>query len=191
LLPVSGSFVAPTGAATVDQYGRLSGELVVPAATLSTGLALRDRHLRGRDFFDVQRYPEIRFTPNRLIAPSGRYVVRGELAVRDRIIDLELPVELTQEPGGRLALRADAVLEREPLGLGHSPLGMIRGPVELRVDLGLAPASRGRTESSTSADAGSPSRGTGFALARGDHFVPISMRCPGGEAKCQRNTFPS
>jgi hypothetical protein len=61
-------------------------------------------------------------------------------------------------------------------------LEMIRGPVEMSIDLGLTPAARGRTESSTSADDASPSGGTGFALARGDHFAASSIRCPGGEA---------
>jgi 3-(3-hydroxy-phenyl)propionate hydroxylase len=168
LVPVTGSFAGPTGAATVDQDGRVSGELVIPAATLSTGLALRDRDLEGRDFFDVERYPEIRFAADRLTVSSGRIMVCGELAVRDRIAELELPVELAEEPGGRLALRADVVLEREPLGLGRSPLGMIRGPVEVRVDLGLAPTDRGRTESSTLTDDHSPSAGTGFARPRGE-----------------------
>jgi 3-(3-hydroxy-phenyl)propionate hydroxylase len=165
LVPVTGSFAAPNGEATVDQGGRLTGELVIEAATLSTGLAFRDRHLRGRDFFDVQCYPEITFSANQLIAAGGRCVVRGELSLGDRTIELELPIELTQGPGGGLAMRAGAVLEREPLGLGHSPLGMIRGPVEVRVDLGLVPG-RGRAESSTLTDDHSPSAGTRYGYAR-------------------------
>ena len=79
-------------------------------------------------------------------------MVCGELAVRDRIAKLELPVELAEEPGDRLALTAHAVLDRERLGLGHSTLGMIRGPAEVRVDLVLTPG-----ESPSSADARSPS----------------------------------
>jgi polyisoprenoid-binding protein YceI len=150
---VTGSFAGPVGAATVHQDGRISGELVIAAATLSTGLALRDRHLRGRDFFDVERYPEIRFAPDRLIVAGGRIMVCGELAVRDRIAELELPVELAEEPGGRLALTAHAVLDREPLGLGHSPLGMIRGPADVGIDLVLTP-----DESPNSGDDRSPSR---------------------------------
>jgi polyisoprenoid-binding protein YceI len=151
-IPVTGSFAGPAGAATVHQDGRMSGELVIAAATLSTGLALRDRHLRGRDFFDVERYPEIRFAPDRLIVASGRIVVCGELAVRDQIADLELPVELAEQPGGALALTAHAVLDREPLGLGHSPLGMIRGPAEVGIDLVLTP-----DESPNTGDDRSPS----------------------------------
>ncbi len=152
-VPVTGSFAGPSGAATVDQDGRVSGELVIPAGTLSTGLALRDRHLRGRDFFDVERYPEIRFAPDRLIVASGRITVCGELAVRDRIAKLELPVELAEEPGDRLALTAHTVLDREPLGLGHSTLGMIRGPAEVGIALVLTPG-----ESPNSGDDRSPSR---------------------------------
>jgi polyisoprenoid-binding protein YceI len=151
------TFTGLSGAAELDAGGRFSGELVIPAATLSTGLAVRDHHLRGRDFFDVERYPEIRFAAERLIASAGRYVVRGLLSLRDQVAGLELPVELAERPGDRLALTAHAVLEREPLGLGRSPLGMIRGPAVVRVDLMLSRSDRG-SESPNSADDGPRSR---------------------------------
>ena len=151
LARTTGSFTRVSGAAQVEASGLFSGELVIATRTLTTGMRIRDRHLRGRDFFDVERYPEIRFSADRLIASGDRHVVRGELSVRDRIVELELPIELAEEPGRRLRLTAHAVIERESLGLGHSPLGMIRGPAEVRVDLVLMPA-----ESPNSADDRSP-----------------------------------
>jgi 3-(3-hydroxy-phenyl)propionate hydroxylase len=160
VVPVTGSFAAPTGAAIVDEYGLLSGELVIPAATLSTGLALRDRHLRGHAFFDVERYPEIKFTVDRPNSSRKRHVVSGALTVRDRTVKLDLPVEIVERGPGELVIAAHAVIEREPLGLGHSPLEMIRGPVEVRVTLVLTPG-----ESPNSADDRSPSSHPGFARA--------------------------
>lgn len=92
----------------------------------------------------------------------------GELSVRDRIVELELPIELAEAPGKRLRLTAHSVIEREPLGLGRSPLGMIRGPADLRVDLVLTPGSRGAAaESSNSADDRSLSGHPDCARTRG------------------------
>jgi polyisoprenoid-binding protein YceI len=153
LVPVTGSFAAPTGAAIVDRYGLLSGALVIPAATLSTGLALRDRHLRGHAFFDVERYPEIKFVVDRLNSSRKGHMVSGVLTVRDRSVELDLPVEVVERGAGELVLAGRAVIQREPLGLGHSPLGMIRGPAEVGVDLVLTPG-----ESPNSADDRSHSR---------------------------------
>jgi polyisoprenoid-binding protein YceI len=139
LAEVTGSFDELAGGATVDENGHFSGELVVPTRTLDTGIALRDRHLRGDGFFDVETYPEIRFTARQLMAGENGPVIRGELSVRDRSVELELPIELTEESGRGLGLTAERVLKREPLGLGRSPLGMIRGPVKVRVHVALAP----------------------------------------------------
>ena len=182
LARTTGSFSGISGTAELGAGGRFSGELVISAATLSTGLAVRDHHLRGRDFFNVERYPEIRFSADRLIASGGRYVVRGQLSLRDRVAALELPVELSEQPGERLALTAQTVLEREPLGLGRSPLGMIRGPAEVRVDLLLSPSDRGPAESPNSAD-------DGLRIHHSDSVR--TPKNPEGEAKCQRNTSPS
>jgi polyisoprenoid-binding protein YceI len=133
-VPVTGRFTDPTGAVAIDADGQLSGELVIPAATLSTGIGLRDRHLRSAQFFHVRRHPQIRFAALRLTAGGGGgTTISGKLAVRDRSIELVLPVQVEHGPEQTLTLTAETVLELEPLGLGHSPLGMVRGPASVHV----------------------------------------------------------
>jgi polyisoprenoid-binding protein YceI len=41
------------------------GKLVVPVASLNTGIPLRDDHLRGADWLDADRYPNIELTIDR------------------------------------------------------------------------------------------------------------------------------
>jgi len=38
-----------------------TGLVEVDVASIDTGLAMRDNHLRGEDFFDVQKYPKAEF----------------------------------------------------------------------------------------------------------------------------------
>jgi hypothetical protein len=73
----------------------------------------------------------------------------------------------------------------------HITLGMIHGPVAVRVDLGLAPAARGRAESSTSADDGSPSGGTASRLRAETISLQSQFVAQEERPKCQRITFPS
>jgi polyisoprenoid-binding protein YceI len=41
-------------------------ELTIDAASVDTGIAARDRHLRSADFFDVAEHPLVRFTSTRI-----------------------------------------------------------------------------------------------------------------------------
>src|SRR5882757_6698164 len=68
-------FVAGTLAGLIKTRGRfreLSGNLVVgrtdatgtlliDASSIDTGNRMRDRHLRSRSFFDVERHPQLRY----------------------------------------------------------------------------------------------------------------------------------
>lgn len=58
-------------------------EVAIDAATLWSGEAERDDHLRSGDFLDVQRHPVIRFRSSR-VEPTARneYRVTGELTIR-------------------------------------------------------------------------------------------------------------
>jgi polyisoprenoid-binding protein YceI len=69
LYPVRGYFAdftvevqAPSGEA--DEA--TSPRLVIQAASIDTGIRLRDKHLRGGDFLDVERFPEIEFRVERI-----------------------------------------------------------------------------------------------------------------------------
>src|SRR5215208_2285344 len=59
LMTVKGEFSDYEG--TLDLNRTPAVELTIQAASLDTKLAKRDEHLRSKDFFDVERYPQVRF----------------------------------------------------------------------------------------------------------------------------------
>ena len=134
---VTGTFAGLSGTATLAADGSFDGWLEIPADTLDTALARRDRHLKGADFFDVLHFPEIRFAADGFESTDDRHVVYGELFLHGRSIKLALPVQLVPVSRQRLFLTTEAVFNRDALGLGHSPLGMIRGPAKVHVHLVL------------------------------------------------------
>jgi polyisoprenoid-binding protein YceI len=136
-LPVTGRFADIAGTVTLDADGRFDGGVIIPTGTLNSGLKLRDRHLKSAPFFDVDRHPQIRFAARTLIATEDGPVLHGTLSARDRSTELALPVQLLPLPRCRVELSAETVLERSSLGLGHSPLGMIRGLATVRVHVVL------------------------------------------------------
>ena len=58
-----GSFARFSGTIDIDRnhLEKSSVTASIPAASIETGIAKRDEHLRGGDFFDVQKFPEIVF----------------------------------------------------------------------------------------------------------------------------------
>lgn len=59
-------------------------DLSIEVASLSTGDALRDEHLKSEDFFDVKNYPRITFTSNGIgpADPDGNYKLWGYLTLK-------------------------------------------------------------------------------------------------------------
>lgn len=80
------------------QDARISAR--IQTASVNTGAADRDTHLRSADFFDVDHYPEMRFvsTGFRKMNTEGDYELDGELT----ILSVTKPVKLRVEYGGSI-----------------------------------------------------------------------------------------
>src|SRR6202008_1389361 len=68
--------VEPTDIATA----RVS--VTLEAASIDTGIGLRDSHLRSADFFDAERFPDIIFESVRVEGAGRRATVTGRLTMR-------------------------------------------------------------------------------------------------------------
>ena len=83
---VRGQFTDFEGAAHVDADNPAAStvSLTIRPASISTGSADRDGHLRSGDFFDAETYPEIRFrsTAARLV-DSDTWELTGDLTIKD------------------------------------------------------------------------------------------------------------
>jgi len=92
-------------------FGEFSGQLVsdgndfstseinfqINPASISTGAADRDGHLKSPDFFDVENYKEITFTAGKLSKVSeDEYALSGNLTIKG----ISKPVKLEVEFGG-------------------------------------------------------------------------------------------
>jgi polyisoprenoid-binding protein YceI len=59
-------------------------EGLAKVASIDTGNDDRDAHLRGPDFFDAERYPDIRFRSTRIThVEGGHYRVAGDLTIKE------------------------------------------------------------------------------------------------------------
>ena len=122
---VRGRFAKFSGGLTIDDgdLARSVVEATIDASSIDTGTPQRDTHLRSPDFFDVERFPEIRFRSTRIEKLGGdRYRVTGNLTIRDVTREIALDVEhggRAKDPWGneRVGFIATAALDRKDFGL--------------------------------------------------------------------------
>jgi polyisoprenoid-binding protein YceI len=130
LMTVEGEFADYEGALDLDAMPAL--ELTIQASTLDTKLAKRDEHLRSKDFFDVDRHPQVRFVSDSAAFDGDLLRVRGQLHAAGRQIPLELDASV-RERDGELEIEAVSEADHRELGMTWSPLGILRAPSKLIV----------------------------------------------------------
>lgn len=102
---------------------RSSVEVDLDAASLDTGVADRDAHLRSADFLDVEKHPTLRYRSRRVEAVSKeRLRVVGDLTIKGVTREVVLDVEYGgqgKDPWGnqRVGFTATAALNRKEFGL--------------------------------------------------------------------------
>lgn len=57
-------------------------EVKVATASLDSNHAERDKHLRGKDFFDVEKFPQATFVTTSYSEKDGKGVLKGNLTIR-------------------------------------------------------------------------------------------------------------
>jgi len=127
LMTVKGRFADYDGSLELPDL-----RLTIEAASLDTGHAKRDRHLRSADFFAVEEHPHIRFTAGGVAADGDHLEVRGELEVAGERLPLGLDVAV-RAVDGELEIEAVTSVDQRRLGMTWSPLGMVRAPSRLGI----------------------------------------------------------
>jgi len=121
---VRGRFTGFTVDVESDDETRLSRvEAVIDPASIDTGVADRDAHLRSADFFDAERFPEIRFAGTTVEEVGrGRYRVSGDLSMHGSQQQASFEVDVRDpinDPFGnvRVAAEGSGKLNRKDWGL--------------------------------------------------------------------------
>jgi len=123
---VKGDFTKAKGVVTIDErdIANLKLEITIDAASVNTGHAKRDEHLRNADFFDVAKHPTITFVSKRAEkAGMDRLKVIGDLTMhgvtREVTVDVEGPTQEVKDPLGNFRRGATATtkINRKDFGL--------------------------------------------------------------------------
>ena len=122
---VRGSFKDISGAGFFDADNPSAShfELTIAAASVDTGNADRDAHLRSNDFFDMDTYPEITFVTSAVdAAGDSSYSVNGNLTIKGVTKPISFELEVTGpvvDPWGntRIGLEGRTTVNRKDWGV--------------------------------------------------------------------------
>jgi polyisoprenoid-binding protein YceI len=131
-IKVRGAFGSLSGSLVLSTDGA-SGALAIDGASVDTGNGLRDRHLRGRDFFGVVEHPQLRYELRSLKRGAGDLVrLDGDLLVAGTRTVLPLEATLRQPTEGGAEIACRTRVDRVALGVRGARMMVPRG-VELDV----------------------------------------------------------
>jgi polyisoprenoid-binding protein YceI len=150
---VRGRFTSFSGRVVIEPLNREATQIDVEidASSVDTAMPVRDAHLLGEDFFDVERHPKITFqSRGATVLAAGRFTVAGELTIRG----ITQPVRLVVDVFGRapdmlgnprLGLKATAKVQRAVWGITwNAPVAgggvALADEVDLELDVSLVPA---------------------------------------------------
>jgi polyisoprenoid-binding protein YceI len=110
---VKGRFTDVQGTISYDpsDITKSTVKAVIKTSTLTTDNQNRDNHVKSADFFDVAKYPEIKFESTKIEKRGDQYVAIGNLTIKDVTKQVELPFTVNAgDMGGQKRLGSDASL---------------------------------------------------------------------------------
>ncbi|GAB3693383.1 YceI family protein [Corynebacterium nasicanis] len=128
---VRGTFEDFEGSVTVDEANPSASvaTAVIKTASVNTGNADRDGHVRGEDFFDVEKFPEMTFRTTSFDIQGTSGTVTGDLTLKGITKPVTLDVEIfgvEEDPFGatRVGFEATTKINRKDFGVDfQAPLG--------------------------------------------------------------------
>ena len=121
---VRGRFTDYDGTIVVDKARPEASSVVltIKTASIDTGNAKRDEDLRGANFFEVEKFPEITFKSTKVTPKGGeRYDVAGTLTIHGVAKEVTLPVTFLgfakMGPMEKAGFETSATVNRKDYGI--------------------------------------------------------------------------
>ena len=128
---VRGQFGGVKGIATYDAKNPTTSsiEATIDCSTINTGEPKRDSDLKGEEFFDVKRYPVMKFKSKSVeSAGAGKLKLIGDLTInaltRQVTLDIDGPTPPIRDTQGREKIGVNAItkISRKEFGILYNPV---------------------------------------------------------------------
>lgn len=77
-----------------DDFSDAQITFAADVASITTGMEMRDTHLKSDDFFNAEKYPQLKFVSTEFQKTGGNtYLLKGNITIRETTQPIELQVE--------------------------------------------------------------------------------------------------
>ena len=126
---VNGKFLEYTGDLTIDGEAIESSNIdfTVKVKSIDTNVEMRDKHLRGADFFEVEKYPDMTFKSTKMLATGkpNYYLLYGKLTIKDVtkdvIFDVHFGGTVKSDDGEKVGVKAKTTINRFNFNIDYDP----------------------------------------------------------------------
>lgn len=118
-------------------------DVKIQSASVDTKNEGRDKHLKGKDFFNVEKYPTITFKGKSFVKKGKKYIATGDFTMLGVTKEVKLEGSLSKiftsdNFGTRAGLKLAGVIKRSDFGMNYGVANKILGDnidVEIRLEL--------------------------------------------------------
>lgn len=146
LVEVPGFFRDFTGTVNFDNKDvtKSTVEFTAKATSVDTGVAGRDGHLRTKDFFEVEKFPDITFKSTLVTKKGKGYSVTGDFTMKGVTKSITFPFQIAgwlsadEKSGGKMGLAAETMINRRDYGINYGsnlPSGIAAVSDEIKIVL--------------------------------------------------------
>jgi len=116
-----------------------SFKITIDAASINTRVQQRDNHLRSKDFFEVEKYPQITLVSKKITKmPDGKLAVQCDLTLHGVTKQIEVQITQVFYENNRGRYRSTFDINRKEYGIVYnSRLNPIEDVVKVQVDINV------------------------------------------------------
>jgi polyisoprenoid-binding protein YceI len=105
-----------------DKFTDAALVLEIDAGSVTTGSGLRDKEVKGKNFFSVQEHPQIRFASKSISADATptKYQMVGELTIRGITQPVAVSIALLRQDDGHEWVDGSFSFNRRDFGITHN-----------------------------------------------------------------------
>ncbi len=147
LAEVPGAFRDFSGSINYDgkDVSKSSVNFTAKAASVDTGVAPRDTHLRTADFFEVEKYPDMTFKSTKVEKKGDKWEVTGDFTLKGVTKQITIPFTVNglikdQKGNVKMGISAQTIINRQDYGVKYGnklPDGTLALSDMVKIDLQL------------------------------------------------------
>lgn len=136
LMKVDGRFTELSGEGSIRPDGTATGRLDVSTASVDTGKAKRDRHLRSDELLDADAHPTISYALRSVqLDGPGHLHVSGDLHVAGQTHPLDLAATIDEDPPASVVVAVRTEIDRSQWGVAFKKMGMTKMATQVEARL--------------------------------------------------------